>query len=160
MLERALERGTAILGFVSARRRWHAPLEVRGFRAERREIGWTKVEFTEAAMDDPIGRALVSSPDVSVPLRHVLAARRRGVVRCEADRMVQAYRLGDRAWGIRITSRPIPGLSYGWIGTYLDELLDNDADPVQIGSTPDATGGEYRQVAWDVSEAFVKVALG
>ena len=78
----------------------------------------------------------------------------------EADGMVQAYRLGDRAWGIQYHVEADPGLIYGWIGTYLDELLDNDADPVQIEVDTRRYWRQYRQVAWDVSEAFVKVALG
>ena len=160
LLELALERGTAILGVCFGAQTLARAAGGRGFRAERREIGWTKVEFPEAAMDDPIGRALVGSPDVFQFHYDTFSLPDGAVLLGEADGMVQAYRLGDRAWGIQYHVEADPGLIYGWIGTYLDELLDNDADPVQIEVDTRRYWRQYRQVAWDVSEAFVKVALG
>jgi GMP synthase (glutamine-hydrolysing) len=160
LLERAMARGVAILGVCFGAQTLARAAGGQGFRAPRREIGWTKVEFTEAALTDPIGRALVGSPDVFQFHYDTFSLPEGAVLLAEAEEMVQVFRVGDRAWGVQFHIEADPGLIYGWIGTYLDELLDNDADPGQIESDTRRYWRRYRQAAWDVSEAFVKVVLG
>jgi hypothetical protein len=72
--------------------------------------------------------------------------------------MLQAYRIGRRAWGVQFHLEADPGLIYAWLGTYGDELRAKGVDDAAVQADTRRYWGTYRQVAWDVAEEFCRIA--
>ena len=131
----------------------------RGFKAERHEIGWTRVEYTAAAAEDLIGRHLRRSPDVFQFHYDTFALPDHAVLLGRGNGMIQAYRLGARAWGVQFHLEAGPGLVYDWLGTYAEELRGKGADDAQMQADTRRCWRTYREVSWDVAQEFCRIAL-
>ena len=143
-LETALAEGVPLLGvclgaqlIARAAGAWVGP-------AGEAEVGWYEVSRDDGA--DPVLEALPGSfhafqwhyytfdlPPGAVQLASSAAAR-------------QAYRLGDRAWGIQFHAEVSAADAEHWIEDYR-----SDDDAVRIGVEPEALRAETRQkiAAWN-----------
>ena len=65
------------------------------------EIGWYPVELTEEARDDPVFGALPQRFEAFQWHYYTYAVPAGGVELARSDVCTQAFRLGDRAWGIQ-----------------------------------------------------------
>jgi GMP synthase (glutamine-hydrolysing) len=102
-------------------------------RASEPEIGWLEVEVTEEGGDDPVIGPLAPrftafqwhSYEALPPADAAILARSRV---CP-----QAYRIGERAWGIQFHAEVTASDVRKWIDGYR-----SDEDAVRIGIDPDA----------------------
>jgi GMP synthase (glutamine-hydrolysing) len=65
------------------------------------EIGWHSIELTEEARDDPVFGALPQRFEAFQWHYYTYAVPAGGVELARSDVCTQAFRLGDRAWGIQ-----------------------------------------------------------
>ncbi len=100
-------------------------------RASEAEIGWYEVEVTPEGRDDPVIGPLAPSftafewhsYETDLPLGAVALAR--------SPVCVQAYRLGELAWGIQFHAEVSEADARAWIDEY-----QVDPDAVAMGITP------------------------
>jgi GMP synthase (glutamine-hydrolysing) len=101
-------------------------------RAKRPEIGWYDVDVTEEGATDPLLGPLAPGftafewhsyefplPDGATPL-------------ARSEACLQAYRIGDRAWGIQFHAEVSRADADAWIDDY-----ESDEDAVRTGVDPD-----------------------
>ena len=109
-------------------------------RAERPEIGWHEVELTAEAKGDPVIGALpgrfeafmwhsyeATPPDGAAPLGR-------------SPVCLQAYRVGDRAWGIQFHAEVTEAIVLAWLADYR-----KDRDAVRLGVDPGELRAETRE---------------
>jgi GMP synthase (glutamine-hydrolysing) len=106
-------------------------------RASEPEIGWRDVEVTEEGSSDPVIGAL--APGFTALQWHSYEAEPPGgaAVLARSPICSQAYRIGDRAWGIQFHAEVTPADASKWIAEYR-----SDEDAVRIGIDPEALRAE------------------
>ena len=115
-------------------------------RASEPEIGWREVEVLPEASDDPLlgpeppdaGPLAVDGGFEALQWHSYAAAPPQGSVRlAESDVCTQAFRIGERAWGIQFHAEVAAKDFAAWLAQW-----DSDPDAVRIGLDPDALGAE------------------
>ena len=106
-------------------------------RASEPEIGWRRVEVTEAGTSDPLIGPL--APDFTAFQWHSYEAvpPAGAEVLARSPICSQAYRIGERAWGIQFHAEVSAADTRKWIDDYR-----SDEDAVRIGVDPDALRAE------------------
>jgi GMP synthase (glutamine-hydrolysing) len=130
-------------------------------RAREPEIGWYPVEVTPEGQSDPVMGPLAPAFEAfqwhsyEVPLPPGATALARSEV------CLQAYRLGELAWGIQFHAEVTPEDTEGWIDGY-----DKDPDAVRMGLDPEALRAQTRGLigAWNeigrgLCERFLDAAV-
>jgi GMP synthase (glutamine-hydrolysing) len=102
-------------------------------RAPEPEIGWYEVETTEAAAGDPVLGSL--PPRFTAFQWHSFCSDLPpGAVSLATSPVcLQAYRLGDNAWGTQFHAEVTPEICETWISHY-----HTDPDAIALGFEPDA----------------------
>jgi GMP synthase-like glutamine amidotransferase len=144
LLAELLERGVPLLGVCLGSQLLVEAAGGRARRASAPEIGWHRVEVTDA--EDPLVGPLApgfvafqwhSYECVPPPGAEVVAT---------SPVCVQAYRLGDAAWGIQFHAEVSAVDAAAWIDDYR-----SDPDAIRIGVDPAALGPQTaeRAPAWN-----------
>jgi GMP synthase (glutamine-hydrolysing) len=115
-----------------------AGAEVR--RARQPEIGWHPVALTREAADDPIFGSLPASFDALEWHRYEFELPPRAVALATNASCLQAYRVGECAWGIQFHAEVTAETLRTWIATY-----DEDEDAVRLGFDPQRMTEESRR---------------
>jgi len=106
-------------------------------RASEPEIGWSEVEVTEEGAADPVIGPLAPSFTGLQWHSYEAVPPEGAMVLARSPVCSQAYRIGERAWGIQFHAEvTAAGLGY-WIDDYR-----SDEDAVRIGIDPDALRAE------------------
>ena len=102
-------------------------------RAPEPEIGWYGVEVTAAGRDDPLVGPLAPS-FTAFQWHSYRSPLPRGAVELARSPMgVQAYRLGERAWGIQFHAEVSEADALSWTADF-----ESDPRAVEIGLDPSA----------------------
>ncbi len=109
-------------------------------RAAHPEIGWSEIELTHEGREDSVLGALAGNPrgfqwhsyEFPLPPGAVALAR--------SPTCLQAFRLGESAWGIQFHAEVSASDAATWIREY-----DVDPDAIRIGIDPEALGSETRE---------------
>lgn len=153
LLRSLLERGVPLLGACLGTQLVAAAGGGSVRRARDPEIGWFEVALTPEAARDPVFGLLASAPDredgwfEAFQWHSYEAEPPPGAVTLAASPVcTQAYRLGDRAWGIQFHAEVTRADALKWISEYSE-----DPDAVRIGVNPDelAAETERRIVEWN-----------
>jgi GMP synthase-like glutamine amidotransferase len=144
MLRRLLDQGVPTLGVCLGAQLLAdaAGAEVR--RAPEAEIGWHPVELTPEATDDPVFGALPASFDALEWHRYEFELPPGAVALATNAACLQAYRVGERAWGIQFHAEVTADALRKWIATY-----DEDEDAVRLGFDPVRMTEESRERVGD-----------
>lgn len=157
LLERALDRGLPIFGVCFGAQILAIAAGGRGYRADFHEIGWTRVDYLPAAPEDRIGRILERSPEVFQFHYDTFSLPEGAVLLGQTDGLVQAYRVGDRAWGVQFHIEADPALVHLWLAAYADELREKGVEIDAVARDTADYWRNYRDVAWDVAQEFAEV---
>jgi GMP synthase (glutamine-hydrolysing) len=106
-------------------------------RASEPEIGWREVEVTEAASADPVLGPLAPSFTAFQWHSYEAIPPEGAEVLARSPVCSQAYRIGERAWGIQFHAEVAAADVSKWIDDYR-----SDEDAVRIGVDPDALRAE------------------
>jgi GMP synthase (glutamine-hydrolysing) len=113
-----------------------APVE----EAPEPEIGWLDVELTPEGVSDPLLAPL--APRFTAFQWHSYRSPLppESVALAQSPRALQAFRTGDRAWGIQFHAEVTESDAIGWT-----ERWEEDAKAVEIGLDPDELMGSIRE---------------
>ena len=108
-------------------------------RAKQPEIGWFDIEVNEEGARDPVMGPL--APRFNAFLWHGYEAPLPpgGVALAHSEVCLQAYRLGERAWGVQFHAEVTGPDAEHWIDEYR-----SDPEAVRIGLDPDALRQQTR----------------
>ena len=131
-LQQLLVRGTPVLGIclgvqllARAAGSWVGPLPVP-------EIGWCRVELTEAGVDDPVVGALPQRFEALQWHHYTYGVPTGAVELARSDACTQAFRLGDACWGVQFHPEVTTAQLEGWIADSSDPPPDPDALRAEI----------------------------
>jgi GMP synthase (glutamine-hydrolysing) len=106
-------------------------------RSREPEIGWFELEVTEEGSEDPvIGPLAPSFTGFQWHSYEAIPPDGAAILACSAV-CPQAYRIGDRVWGIQFHAEVTAGDLFHWIDDY-----QTDEDAVRIGVDPEALRAE------------------
>ena len=160
LLADLLRRGTPLMGVCLGAQLLSEAANGTPRRARETEIGWYEVEVTEAGAEDPVVGPLAPrfeafewhSYETGLPADAIVLAR--------TPVCAQAYRLGERAWGIQFHAEVSVADAMSWIRTYRA-----DPDAVRLGIDPAALRAEteprmesWNQLGRELCERFLAVA--
>jgi GMP synthase-like glutamine amidotransferase/MFS family permease len=101
LLRRFLHRGVPLLGVCLGAELLASAADASVYRAPEPEIGWYRVELTEAGRDDPVLGALPPSFDALEWHYYTYELPPAAVELARSARCNQAYRVGECAWGVQ-----------------------------------------------------------
>jgi GMP synthase (glutamine-hydrolysing) len=128
----------------------HAPVHP----APQPEIGWYPVRLTEEAADDPIFAQLPERFDAFQWHYYTYRVPAGGVELASSDVCTQAFRLGDRAWGIQFHAEVTPQVVADW----LDEKGDDDVDTAAIERETEERIDAWNSLGRELCGGFVDEA--
>jgi GMP synthase (glutamine-hydrolysing) len=139
LLRELLDGGTPLLGVCLGSQLLAEAAGGAARRARRPEIGWVEVEVTPDGAGDPLLAPLAPrfeafewhSYEFDLPPRAVPLAR--------SEVCLQAYRVGEVAWGIQFHAEVDANDAEHWLDDYR-----TDEDAVRIAIDPDALRAETR----------------
>ena len=124
-------RGTPVLGVCLGAQLLSDAVGGAPGRASRPEIGWHDVELTSQARDDPVIGALPARFEAFQWHSYEAAPPESAQVLACSPVCVQAFRAGERAWGIQFHAEVDEAIVTAWLDDY-----DKDADAVRLGIDP------------------------
>ncbi len=144
ILQRLLDLGTPVLGVCLGAqllaKAGHAAVRP----APEPEIGWFPVELTEEAWEDPIFRRLPARFHAFQWHYYTYEIPAGGRELARSRICTQAFRLGDRAWGIQFHAEVTGQSVDAWLRKYRE-----DQDAVRAGIDPDALREETSgRIGW------------
>jgi GMP synthase (glutamine-hydrolysing) len=106
-------------------------------RAREPEIGWLEVEITDEGAADPVIGPLAPSFTGFQWHSYEAVPPQGAAILARSPVCAQAYRIGERAWGIQFHAEVTAGDLAHWIDDYR-----SDGDAVRIGIDPQALRAE------------------
>jgi GMP synthase (glutamine-hydrolysing) len=137
LLARLLDAGMPLMGVCLGSQILAEAAGARAERAPEPEIGWFQVELTEEGAADPVTGDL-GSPFVAFQWHSYRSPLPVGAVELATSPVaLQAYRIGNSAWGIQFHAEVTETDAVSWAVNY-----GVDEDAVRIGIDPDALSAE------------------
>jgi GMP synthase-like glutamine amidotransferase len=155
LLAGALEEGKPVLGVCLGAQVVAAAAGSRPKPAARPEVGWFDVQLTDAGRDDPVlgpgGSPFEAfewhSYEIPLPAGAVELARN--------DLCLQAFRIGEAAWGIQFHAEVTRTDTLGWIRDYGSEA---GIDKAALGGESEAKIDGWNDYGRALAERFLYVA--
>ena len=129
-------------------------------RAGEPEIGWHPVELTPEGVQDPLLGILPPRFEAFQWHSYEAGTTPEAVPLARSPVCLQAYRLGDRAWGIQFHAEVSAEDAAAWILNYR-----SDEDAVRIGLDPEGLAGEtagkigaWNEIGRRLCERFLTLA--
>lgn len=150
LLRRLLEDGTPLLGLCLGSQLIAKAAGARVGPAARREIGWHEVELTLEGAADPVLGALPERFRAFQWHSYAFELPSGAVPLAENPVCLQAYRLGDSAWGIQFHAEVTRDIVEGWLGSVdgREEAQDLDLSPMAA----------WNELGGNLAARFVKAA--
>jgi GMP synthase-like glutamine amidotransferase len=153
-LQQVLARRTPVLGIclgvqllARAAGSWVGPL------AEP-EIGWLDVELTPAGVEDPVVGALPRR-FAALQWHHYTYGVPAGAVElARSEACTQAFRLGDRCWGVQFHPEVTAEQLRGWLA----DASDPAPDPERLRAETEANIGRWNELGRRLCGAFLTSA--
>lgn len=139
LLRSLAERGTPVLGVCLGAQLLADGTGGSAERASRPEIGWHEVELTGDADGDPVIGPLPRRFEAFQWHSYLATPPRDSSVLALSPVCIEAYRIGDLAWGIQFHAEVSEAIATAWIEKY-----DNDEDAARLGIDPGPLLAETR----------------
>lgn len=130
-------------------------------RASEPEIGWLEIEVTDEGSADPVIGPLAPSFTAFQWHSYEAVPPEGAAILARSPVCTQAYRIGERVWGIQFHAEVSAADVSHWIDDYR-----SDEDAVRIGVDPDALGseteeriGEWNRVGRELCGRFLDQAI-
>lgn len=164
MLEKAINIGMPVLGLCFGSQLLAAAAGAPFKPSPVPELGWTSVQLTDEAATDPVLGALARTSDggdVDVYHYHFDSHElpEGAVLLAETDGIIEAYRVGDAAWGLQFHLEVGLATQLAWIAGGRRVYEREGLDPVEHERLSHENWRRYRDQAHAVGSAFAEQAL-
>lgn len=166
MLERAIEVGMPVLGLCFGSQLLAAAAGAAFRPSPVPELGWTTAHLTPAAKSDPVlaplaRSAAASEGEVDVFHYHFDShdLPEGAVLLAETDGIIEAYRLGDAAWGLQFHLEVGLATQLAWIAGGRDVFYREGVDPAEQEARSHELWRRYRKQSHEVGAAFAEQIL-
>jgi GMP synthase (glutamine-hydrolysing) len=129
------------------------------YRAAEPEIGWSLVEMTPEALEDPLFAGLGSSFHAFQFHYDTFSAPDDATVFSRSGDVIQAYRIGALAWGVQFHAEANPGTIHSWLGTYKDAMDEAHVDVESVMTLTADHAATYRNLGRGIASAFAAEVL-
>ena len=160
LLADLLEAGRPLLGVCLGAQLLAAASGGRVARASRPEIGWHRVEVTGDGASDPLVAPLAPEFEAFGWHSYECLPGADWTILARSPVCAQAFRVGDRAWGIQFHAEVSASDLFHWAADYAA-----DPDAVRIGIDPDVLRrasepriGAWNQLGRDLCSRFLEAA--
>jgi GMP synthase (glutamine-hydrolysing) len=147
LLAGLLERGVPVLGVCLGAQLLAQAAGAPVLRARQPEVGWFEVAVAGEAADDPLLGPLAPGFDALEWHSYEFLLPDRATALASSAGCLQAYRIGERAWGIQFHAEVTLADFEGWLAGYRD-----DEDAVGVGLDPDALRARTRSAIGEWNE--------
>lgn len=155
----ALSHGKPVLGVCFGSQLLAKVCGGRVFKAPTPEIGWTTVTATPEAAHDPLVAGLGTEYDGFQFHYDTFSLPDDVVVLGRTGDLIEAFRVGDNAWGLQFHIEANPGVALQWLGTYAGELAAAGVDPETWLRETAAKWRTYRDACWQVGARFADMVV-
>jgi GMP synthase (glutamine-hydrolysing) len=164
LLERALEIGMPVLGLCFGSQLLAAAAGAPFKPSPVPELGWTTARLTEEAANDPVLAPLARTADrgaVDVYHYHFDSHElpEGAVLLAETDGIIEAYRVGEAAWGLQFHLEVGLATQLAWIAGGRRIYEREGLDPDEHEQRSHENWRLYREQAHAVGAAFAEQAL-
>jgi GMP synthase (glutamine-hydrolysing) len=158
VLRDLLDRNVPLLGVCLGSELVAAAAGAETRRAAAAEIGWYQVETTAEAAHDPLLAPLAPAFTALEWHSYEVLLPPRAVALAHSDACLQAYRVGDRAWGIQFHAEVTLGDFESWLDDYRSDpdAAELDVDPLR-SRTRDAIA-DWNRLGRDLCTRFLALA--
>jgi GMP synthase-like glutamine amidotransferase len=162
LLARVLEQEIPLLGVCLGAELVAEAAGGASHRARTPEIGWYPVQATGEASSDPLIGPLPQRFDALEWHSYECSLPPGSVPLSRSESCLQAFRVGELAWGIQFHAEVTLEIFESWLNTY-----DEDPDAVELGIQPRALAaqtrrmiGQWNRVGRELCARFLEVAAG
>ena len=165
MLEHALAVGMPVLGLCFGSQLLAAAAGAAFRPSPVPELGWTRVRMTAEAASDPViaplARSAVERDEVEVFHYHFDShdLPEEAVLLAHTDGIIEAYRLGDAAWGLQFHLEVGLATQLAWIAGGRHVYEREGVDPTEQERLSHENWRRYRSQAHEVGAAFAQQML-
>jgi GMP synthase-like glutamine amidotransferase len=158
-IARLVEAGTPVLGVCLGCQLLAEATGGSAARASRPEIGWHEVQMTAEAAGDPVLGELPATFEAFQWHSYAATPPPGAVTLAHSPVSVQAYRIGDTAWGIQFHAEVSIANATDWI----EEYDDPDARRIGLDRAPLMAETREKMAAWNdlgrgISARFLEAA--
>jgi GMP synthase (glutamine-hydrolysing) len=154
VLRRLLESGTPVLGVCLGAQLLAKAAGARVGPASQPEIGWHRVELTEAAADDPVVGRLPRSFEAFEWHYYAFELPDGANELARTSASLQSFRLGGRAWGVQFH----PEVTLAQARQWIEEKEEVPTDRAALLRQTEARIEEWNELGRTLCDAFLEVA--
>ena len=159
IMEWALATETPLLGLCFGSQLLASAAGGQVYKSEVAELGWTKVEMTEAAKADPVISTLGENPDVFHFHYDTFDLPESAELLGETNGIKQAFRVGSKAWGTQFHIEIGLSQQLSWLTTYRKYF---EREGISIDDQVNRTHERWmahRDRSWAMGRAFAQQVL-
>ncbi len=157
LLSEALDRGVPVLGSCLGAQLLAQVLGGEVGPLSSPEIGWVGVQAHHAASDDPLYRRLPARLHAFAWHAYGFAPPPGSVLLATTPAAPQAFRFGDRAWGLQFHLEATADIIQRWIASYPDQLRTTGIDPARLARETSQRATHQQRHAFALGRAFAAV---
>lgn len=156
MMEQALDRKIPVLGVCFGAQILAAAAGGEFRRSPQEAIGWCTVDMEPEAVDDPLFAGLGSQFHAFQYHYDTFTQPNNSTILGRSGDIIEAYRVGEHAWGIQFHIEANPAVVYAWLGTYRHEMDAAGVDIEQMRELTATYADDYREKALGMATAFAQ----
>ena len=160
LLAELLHRGTPLLGACLGTQLLAEAAGAMPHRASEPEIGWRRVEITPEGAEDPVIGPLAPAFTAFQWHSYEAPLPPGAVALAHSPVCLQAYRIGDRAWGIQFHAEvSAADLDY-WIDDYASDpdAVRTGVDPTALHKDSRVAIGDWNRLGRELCGRFIEAA--
>jgi GMP synthase (glutamine-hydrolysing) len=153
LLRKHLDAGTPLLGVCLGGQLLAKVAGGRAYRLDEAERGWADVELTTAARKDPLFSAWPERVRAFESHAYTFEPPA-GSIELARNRHPQAYRIGDRVWGVQFH----PEVTAAQVEDFIDRRSDELRDPAQFRAESVEHIGSWNELGRALCGGFLEAA--
>jgi GMP synthase (glutamine-hydrolysing) len=118
------------------------------------EIGWFDITMSTTSKADPLLGTLGPTFPAFQSHYDTFDLPPAAEVLGTTGDLIEAYRIGECAWGVQFHIEANPSVVYGWLAVYKDAMVKANVDIDELRAATERNWPDYRQRSWQVGSSF------